>query len=114
MDARYSAVPVRTSRDSGRSCGATHVIGAIGDLTDVAAAADPDHRRMTGNRRPRHATREERSFFESLVALRSAYAGRDADDASAAVSIDEAIAAANAMMDSPTRQAPLRLGFAGN
>ena len=69
---------------------------------------------MAGNRRPRHATKEERSFFESLVALRTAYSGRDADDATAAISIDDAILAANAMMDAPVQQAPLRLGFAGN
>jgi hypothetical protein len=58
---------------------------------------------MTGpahrpNRRP---TREERSFFEDLVALRAWYASRSSDDGIAVATMRHVIAAANAEMRRP-------------
>lgn len=53
------------------------------------------HPARTANRRP---TREERAFFEELVALRQWYAGRGADDGIAVATIRHVIGAANAEM----------------
>lgn len=50
------------------------------------------------NRRP---TREERAFFEDLVALRRWYASRGAEDGIAVVTMHHVIGSANAEMRRP-------------
>ena len=51
----------------------------------------------------RRPTREERTFFEDLVALRQWYASRGTDDGIAVATVRHVIAAANAEMQRTAR-----------
>jgi hypothetical protein len=54
---------------------------------------------MTRSAHPtRRPTREERAFFEELVALRQWYASRGTDDGMAVATVHHVIAVANAAM----------------
>ena len=62
----------------------------------------------------RHATPEERTFFESLLRLRTTYGQRDVADAKPVMSLHHALAAANAAMVEAVHSPVMRLGLAAN
>ena len=62
----------------------------------------------------RHATDEERTFFESLLRLRTTYGQRDIADAKPVMSLHHALAVANAAMVEAVQPPVVRLGLAAN